>query len=42
MLQLIAYRTLIQRNREMEEKTGPLPENATIQVLYLQREIVIQ
>ena len=39
MLQLIAYRTLIQRNREMEEKTGPLPENATIQVLYFEREI---
>ncbi|XP_063693399.1 uncharacterized protein LOC134825178 isoform X2 [Bolinopsis microptera] len=35
MLQLIAYRTLIQRNREMEEKTGPLPENATIQVPFL-------
>jgi hypothetical protein len=37
-LNLIAYRTLIQRNREMEEKTGPLPENAAIQVVQVGME----
>lgn len=32
MLELIAFRTLIERNRDMEGKTGPLPEKSTIQV----------
>ena len=36
MLQLIAYKTLIERNKKMEEKMGrSLPENATIQVFTL-------
>jgi len=35
MLQLIAYRTLINRNKESEERTGPLPQMSTIQVPFI-------